>query len=240
MQDCSDTKKKLYELIEKKSDKKKCLTIADIDSEYRASKRVAANTICINNGIDVDELDGLIDEIKTNGTEKLNNTSKRSCMLGKAVPQKNPKLFNEIALRLPEYEFLWIGAGPLENELSSSNITVTGWLSRKEALEKVYNSDLFLFTSAWESLSIALLEVMYIGVPCVVSNIPENTDVIHDGINGVSCESVDEYVNAIKVLMNNKEQRENYAAKAKNDILQKYNTGKIEMEYKQLFEKMGI
>ena len=39
---------------------------------------------------------------------------------------ENPKLFNEIARLLPEAQFIWIGEGELESELTSPNICVTG------------------------------------------------------------------------------------------------------------------
>ena len=47
--------------------------------------------------------------------------------LGRVTYQKNPEMFNEIAKRLPDIRFVWIGAGELEDKLTAPNIFVTGW-----------------------------------------------------------------------------------------------------------------
>ncbi|RGY84332.1 hypothetical protein DXA21_20830 [Parabacteroides distasonis] len=42
--------------------------------------------------------------------------------LGRVTYQKNPEMFNEIAKRLPDIRFVWIGAGELEDKLTAPNI----------------------------------------------------------------------------------------------------------------------
>ncbi len=234
MMDCSDLKRKLYKHIERISDRKNCLTVTDIDGELEASKGVTRHAICIANGINPSEMDEIITK-----AEKLRrpNAHTTICMLGKVVPQKDPILFNEIAKAFPDVNFLWIGAGPLEPELKSPNIEVTGWLSRPEAVAKIMESDIFLFPSAWESLSIALLEVMYIGKPCVVSAADGNRDVIETGKNGYVCRKKEEYVEALHMMLENPELAKQMGDKAHCDILEKYNVGVMERKYRKLFNE---
>lgn len=49
------------------------------------------------------------------------------------------------------------------------------------------------------------MEAMASGLPCVVSKIRGNTELIINNINGFLCTDVEEYVNAIKKLMQSPE-----------------------------------
>lgn len=234
MMNCSKIKRLVYKTIERLSDKKNCLTIADIEGEYEASKNVTKNAICIPNGINPFEMDAIIQKASMALKKREKVTI---CMLGKVVHQKNPALFNEIAKKFPDVDFVWVGAGPLENMLTSSNIEITGWLNRIDATTRIMESDIFLFPSLWESLSIALMEVMYIGKPCVVSNADGNRDVIQNGKNGFVCESKEEYVDAIKKLLADSNLRIKCGEQAKKDVLGKYNVMVMEKEYRKLLNR---
>lgn len=109
--------------------------------------------------------------------------------IGRICYQKNPTLFNQIALAMPNVRFLWIGDGDLRNELTASNITITGWKERKEALKYSVSGDVFVLTSLWEGLPISLLEAMYMKKVCVVSDVIGNNNVIHNGKNGYTKKS---------------------------------------------------
>ena len=237
MMNCSSFKRSMYRKIEKFSDKKGCLTIADIEGEFEASKQVTQNAICIPNGIDPVEMDEIIGQAEKIKVDRQKTTI---CMLGKVVHQKNPELFNDIAKEFLDIDFVWIGAGPLEEKLDSPNIKITGWLTRVQATARIMESDIFLFPSAWESLSIALLEVMYIGKPCVVSRVDGNKDVIRSNYNGYVCDTKEEYLNAIINLIKNKDIAKQYGRQARQDILEKYNVNVMEQEYRKLLSVLGI
>lgn len=111
MQNCSQPKRHFYKLLERLSDRKNCLTVTDIDGEFEESKKVTNYSICIPNGINPEELDGVIKEAQ--GYRKPNKKY-TVCTMGKVVPQKNPELFNEIAEAFPDIDFLWIGEGELK------------------------------------------------------------------------------------------------------------------------------
>ena len=234
MMNCSKTKRNMYKLIEKISDKKKCLTITDIDGELEASRQVTKHAICIANGINPDEMDTVITNAQKYRCKKKKNKPVIT-MLGKIVEQKNPYLFNELASEFKDINFVWIGSGPLKNVLDSPNVTITGWLSREEAIARIMDSDIFLFPSAWESLSIALMEVMYIGKPCIVSDADGNKDVIRNGKNGIVCKCKSEYINAINELLLDSNKAIAYGKEARQDIINKYNVYSMENEYKKLF-----
>jgi glycosyltransferase involved in cell wall biosynthesis len=60
----------------------------------------------------------------------------------------------------------------------TNRVIFTGW--RDNARELVQGSDLFVFPSLWEGMSESLLEATTCKVPCLVSDIPENTEVIRN------------------------------------------------------------
>ena len=231
MMDCSQNKRTIYRLIERISDRKGCLTIADSKGELEASKLVTKRSVCIPNGINTEEMDEIIEQAKP-----LLETFDRPtiCMSGKIVQQKNPELFNEIAESLPGYSFIWIGDGPLKEKLCAKNITVTGWLPRSNAIAKIMSSDVFLFTSLWESLSIAIMEVMYLGIPCVVSACDGNKDIIMTNNNGYMCINVSEYVDRINEIIENEELGIRLGTQAKETIISGYSVNNIMNSYSKI------
>ena len=242
MENCSDRKRRLYRFFEKISDRKNVVTVTDIDGELQASKSVTHNAICIPNGINCEEMDLVISEAYRRINE---NTVKKSrkktvCMIGKVVPQKNPVLFNVLASKMKDIHFVWIGGGPLEKELSSDNIEITGWVTRAEATARIIMSDLLVFTSKWESLSIALLEAMYLGKMCIVSNADGNRDVVKEGINGYICYKVEDYIAHIKEAINDDQMISMMGSNSHKAVVEKYNIDVMEKEYRKYFKEWGL
>lgn len=184
----SPLKKAVYRAVEKML-AGRATTIACSESEYLIAKELNPDCECIDNGIDFPQ-----SPCASKDTEE----RPRIYTSGRVSAQKNPALFNEIAMLLPEYEFVWIGAGPEESSLTAPNITVTGWVERDKAIEIASRCDIFLLPSLWEGLSVSLLEAMAAGRLCIVSSIPGNLNAIEDGVNGAVCSSAREYADAVK------------------------------------------
>ena len=77
----------------------------------------------------------------------------------------------------------------LQNKISELNLTDTVRLLgyRYDINELCHAADVFLFTTFQEGLSVALMEAMAAGLPCVVSEIRGNTDLIEPG-KGFYCD----------------------------------------------------
>ena len=127
---------------------------------------------------------------------------------GRISPQKNPSLFNKIALALPKVNFLWVGDGPLREQLTSKNITITGLISRDEAIEQVKRGYIYLQTSLWEGMPVSILEAMAAAKTTVASNIIGNRDLITHDETGLlyDPEKANEFIEALKMLLSNKEE----------------------------------
>ena len=102
--------------------------------------------------------------------------------------QKNPAQFATIAKLLQSHNahFTWVGDGEPADvlNLQQAGVEVTGWLSADEVKHKLSQSDIYLQTSLWEGMPIAVIEAMAAGLPCVVSNIPGNIDCVTHDVDG--------------------------------------------------------
>lgn len=167
-------------------------TVASGNTEYEIAKKIS-KTILVRNGVDFE----LPEQV-------FKNTDKKRLTIGtigRLTPQKNPKLFNDIAKRIPEADFIWIGNGELQHEIDAENITVTGWVkTREDLLNKLNEIDVYLQVSLWEGLPIALIEAMVMRKPLVVSNIIGNKDCVEVGYNGFVFDNLEQAVEKINVF----------------------------------------
>lgn len=130
-------------------------------------------------------------------------------------------------LHRADVKYLLVGKGQLRKYLENlakelgveKQVIFLGFRKDVDELYKV--ADIFVFPSKREGLSVALIEAA-IGLPCVVSKIRGNTDIIENGINGIIVESNKpiEYANAINRFVNKKEISQIYRKKMKEKIYQ--------------------
>lgn len=255
MKNHSAGKRLAYKLIEGGCGKLNCTTISCSEGEHQETLKLNKRGAYVNNGINAKELE------KNLGKIKIEDHPFTVFTLGRICYQKNPVLFNQVAAAMPDVKFLWIGDGELRDELKSKNIEITGWADRKTALEKSLTADVFMLTSLWEGLPISLLEAMYMKKPCVVSDVIGNHDVIHSDINGFVCDSVDDFVKAVRSIQRDmnaqnfegdkgatavypkavvRGQTEKLVDKAFEDVMEKYNTEVMARSYAEIYGKQKI
>lgn len=228
MENCNPIKRKIFKLIESVTAKTKCTTISCSKGEHIETLKLTKRAFYVSNGINMQDVQKITDD-----TEKKPH-SFTVFTLGRICYQKNPELYNDIAKKFPDIQFVWIGDGELREKLDSPNIKITGWVNREKAIEYAVNADAFLLTSRWEGLPISLLEAMYMKKICVVSNVIGNRDVIHNGENGFVCENISDFENAIRSAKLGGEAIKEQAYK---DIVQIYNTKVMAENYGKIYEK---
>ena len=228
----SRLKSAVYKLAERICAKTGSITISSSASEDEITRTLTGACIRIDNGIDTGAIDAMLSEhppVRPDDRFTV-YTSGRIC------EQKNPELFNEIALALPEVHFVWLRLGESDYKFSAPNVTDTGWLSKEEAMAYAAGADAFLLPSLWEGLSISLLEAMYLKKLCIVSDIPGNLNVISNGVNGFACSSREDYVAAIKKAMADHELRAAMESAAHADIVNTYNLKAMAKKYACAFK----
>lgn len=227
MKNYNTTRRMLFRMIETLCAKTNCMTISCSAGEYQETLKLTRHAMYINNGINTKTLQKMVEEVEVKDHPFTVFT------LGRICYQKNPILFNRVAEAMPDVRFLWIGEGELQNELKASNIEITGWSERADALRKSMNADVFILTSLWEGLPISLLECMYMKKPCVVSDVIGNHDVIRNEENGYVCNSVDDFVKAISKIRAGKAKK--VIEKAYKDIFDFYDTKVQAKAYSKIY-----
>lgn len=133
--------------------------------------------------------------------------------MGDIVPRKNYKTAIE-AISLvnnPKLHYIICGRGTQIDELKdmASRLNINEQIHflgfRTDIKELTYASDFFLFASFQEGLPRSTMEAMACGLPCVVSNIRGNIDLIIEGKGGYLLPSNDVkgFADSIKKLMAN-------------------------------------
>jgi len=202
--------------------------IASGNTEYEIAKKIG-KTKLIRNGVDFDLPNKLYSSVInprfTVGT------------VGRLTPQKNPKAFNEIASRLPNVDFIWIGNGELIDDITSENVKVTGWVrTREELLQKINSLDLYIQVSLWEGLPIAILEAMAVRKPLLVSNVMGNKDTVENGYNGFVYHTIEDAVEKIKYFSDEKK-KSDMGENSYKKAFEEYNKNKNFLELMDIYKK---
>lgn len=126
-------------------------------------------------------------------------------------PIKNQKMMIKalkiIQQNYPETFLLIIGDGPERGKLESlasqlnlsSRVLFTGF---KEDVHQYLNiMDIFLLTSFSEGTAVTLLEAMASGLPCIVTNVGGNPEIVQDGETGFVIPSDDEKALSEKICI---------------------------------------
>ena len=140
-------------------------------------------------------------------------------MIGRLTSQKNHFLFLDIAKFLlkkyPDLQFSILGAG-IHDELSediksyieanglAGKINIQHWGESGTSESFLKSAHVFVMTSVFEGLPFSLLEAMSFGIPCVVSKVDGNTDVIDNWENGFACLTPEQFASKIELLINDK------------------------------------
>jgi len=191
-------------------------------NEYEEAKKLTKKVYLIENGLDTNFVDIAEKSVENKDHKYTVYTA------GRIGPQKNPKLFNEIASKLPDYKFVWVGEGNDRNLLTSENIEITGLLTRQDVIRTTKNYDCYVSTSRWEGLPIALMEAMYLGKKCVVSDVEGNNELISDGKTGTLFNRLEDACAQIK-------SDENHGIEAKKFIIENYSLAKMCEKYEKVY-----
>ena len=190
---------------------------------------------CISNGIDLSQI---AQKDYTKSSDKI-----RIGVVGRISNQKAPWVFAAIAKNIlakhENVEFVWVGAGDEEYEatLKEAGVSITGFLNRNGALEAVSTLDIFLQTSLYEGLSLALLEAQAAGIPAVVSNIPGNDEVVQHAQCGYVGNNEEELTAFTEKLILSATLREELGVGARRYVEDNFSFDAMGDKYKALYKK---
>lgn len=146
--------------------------------------------------------------------------------MGDLIDRKNYKIAIEVVAKLnnPNAHYFICGEGPEEKNLKELTINLgiekqvhfLGY--RNDIKELLKTADTFLFTSKQEGLARSLMEAMASKIPCVVSRIRGNTELVCNGVSGFLCTNEDEYIKALEKLIESSDLREQFVEKSYENL----------------------
>lgn len=164
--------------------------------------------------------------------------------IGELNKNKNNKVIIKALdkIKNPKIHYLLCGVGDKNDELHSlakeygleKNIHFLEY--RSDIPELLKSCDIFVMPSFREGLSRALMEAMSAGLPCIVSNIRGNVDLIEEGIGGFLRDPDDSegFAEAINILASDKALREKM--KASNlETIKKFDVANVKKEILSIY-----
>jgi len=111
---------------------------------------------------------------------------------GRLSQEKGLRSFIEAAAKVPELPIKIAGRGPEDEDLRSfvesvgaSHIEFLGFVAPDDLLQLRHRAEaLILPTLSYENASGSVLEAMASGLPCIVTRIGGNPELVEDGVNG--------------------------------------------------------
>lgn len=194
-----------------------CLITMNQEDYHNAKKKLAkANHIeyIPGVGIDIQKIENLyINKIEKRKEINLPENGTVLVSVGELNQNKNHEvIIRALALiNNPDIYYIICGQGPLYQYLKDlcvklkveSNVRILGY--RKDAIEILKISDIFVFPSKREGMSMSLMEAMAARLPVICSRIRGNTDLIKNGEGGylVKTMDVNAYAKVIRLLICN-------------------------------------
>lgn len=162
------------------------------------------------------------------------------------------RALHEMAMRNLDASLTIVGSGPLqsqiENQIAQLNLAHRTYLPgyQDNPYDWLYKSDIFLLTSLWESLSLALMEAMAIGLPVIATATGGTPELITHLENGylIPPNSPTALADAVEYLINHPEIAHTMGVNAQKHILDHYTIPKIadqlENYYLTLLQEKGL
>lgn len=159
---------------------------------------------------------------------KVENDNVVLLSVGELNENKNHSVIIDAIARLNDknVKYFIVGKGHLKEELEKkiadnkleNQVFLLGY--RTDVAELYNASDVFVFPSYREGLSVSVMEAMASKLPCVVSRIRGNTDLIDSEKGGFLCEPFDaiQFQDYIKRLIESKDLREKFGEYNSNKI----------------------
>jgi len=165
-------------------------------------------------------------------------------------PQKALEDFVQLASLarqvLPQARFLMVGDGVLRQKIErliaefnlGPQFILVGW--RRDIPRILSAMDVFVLTSLWEGLPIAVLEAMASQVPVVATHTGGISEVIAEGKTGflVPCHDMPSMLKKVRILLEDASLKSRIICDAKKCVDEKFDTKTLVRAYEDLYQKL--
>lgn len=146
-------------------------------------------------------------------------------------------LFQKLEKRYP-FQFLVISNQAPDLQLASLRYLPWNKTTEIDDLAKIQIGIMPLEPTPWSEGKCGFkgLQYMALGIPAVLSPVGVNKEIIHHGVNGFLCDSLDEWENVLVQLIENAELRKTIGQKGKESVKKHYSTQALRTNYLNLFK----
>ena len=156
--------------------------------------------------------------------------------IARLEPPKDVNLFIDVAKKLPDYAFIWIGNQKEYTQDYPKNVFFYGNITNAGAYCEF--ADLFFLPSNFEGLPIVILEALSFGTPVVASKVGG----IHEILNGENGFAVDNnaetIAKTIRYILDDKATYTQMCVKAKASYETDFTIDKMRDQYLELYQKI--
>jgi glycosyltransferase involved in cell wall biosynthesis len=169
-------------------------------------------------------------------------------IVGRLVPQKAHERFLAAAAAVkkerPQARFLVVGDGERRAELEAiaadldlgEAVLFTG--IRSDAADVIARSDLLVFSSVWEGLSIAALEALARGVPVVSTDVAGAQELLTSGAGVIVPHDAGALAAAISDALADPAARERMGAEGRRLHAERFSVARMNAGYRELYEQL--
>lgn len=150
------------------------------------------------------------------------------------LPQIMNKLDNRFVL------FYTTGLRIAKKIFSDNRMIPIGSLTVNELVYWYNLCDICLLPSRLEGFGYVIAEAMACGKPVAATNCSSLPEIVNDGENGFLCQidDVDDFVDKIKLLADNKQMREEMGLQGRKRIIENFNLDKMGEEYYDMYQSV--
>ncbi len=167
------------------------LVTINTEDYARAGRFHAARTELVEGvGVDLSRFDASVDRAEVRTSLGLSLRDSVVITVGEHIPRKNHEACLRAVANLPGVTLLFCGVGEQAEALQTlaGELGIAGRVRflgfRQDVAELLGAADVFLFPSFQEGLPVSLMEAMAAWLPCVVSHVRGNRDLIRSGEGG--------------------------------------------------------
>lgn len=166
--------------------------------------------------------------------------------VGAFIDRKNTLYLIEALknVRSPFYCIL-VGQGPLEGKLreqiQKNKLEDSVFIQGHQPIEGYMSlADIFVLPSKDEGLSFALLEAMHAALPCLVSDIDANKELITSEKEGIifPLDNVESLVSALERMLSERRTRKEMGKAARNKAIKEYDQRRMIREYIRMYQSV--
>ena len=211
--------------------------VSDYDKKNLIAEKITENVRVVYNGISENSITPI------NNLPNFNKTRKTVLTIARIAPPKNLDIFLEIAKRLPQYDFVWLGGSSKYSveELYkmysvAENVKLCGDVPN--ASNYINICDLFVLFSNFEGLPMTIIEAMSQKKAIVASNVGGIGELV-DSSNGCLVDNdVEMATNAIKTILSDDSLRKTMGENSYKKYQSSFTLDEMWNGYKMLYQKL--